>query len=97
MQKLSYGQKYLKVLSINKYSETAYQRVIEEVDGDYNYNAEFFGMTTDEYLEINGMTEDDMEDEYMNALKSEMVMWAIVEKEGLANKITDEDIQNKVG
>ena len=52
-------------------------------------------MTTDEYLEINGMTEDDMEDEYMNALKSEMVMWAIVEKEGLANKITDEDIQNK--
>ena len=44
---------------------------------------------------MNGMTEDDMEDEYMNALKSEMVMWAIVEKEGLANKITDEDIQNK--
>ena len=49
-------------------------------------NAEFFGMTTDEYLEINGMTEDDMEDEYMNALKSEMVMWAIVEKEGLATR-----------
>ena len=87
--------KVLESSVVNKYSETAYQRVIEEVDGDYNYNAEFFGMTTDEYLEINGMTEDDMEDEYMNALKSEMVMWAIVEKEGLANKITDEDIQNK--
>ena len=87
--------KVLESSVVNKYSETAYQRVIEEVDGDYNYNAEFFGMTTDEYLEMNGMTEDDMEDEYMNALKSEMVMWAIVEKEGLANKITDEDIQNK--
>lgn len=87
--------KVLESSVVNKYSETAYQRVIEEVDGDYNYNAEFFGMTIDEYLEMNGMTEDDMEDEYMNALKSEMVMWAIVEKEGLANKITDEDIQNK--
>ena len=40
MQKLSYGQKYLK-FCCNKYSETAYQRVIEEVDGDYNYNADF--------------------------------------------------------
>lgn len=87
--------KVLESSVVNKYSETAYQRVIEEVDGDYNYNADFFGMTIDEYLEMNGMTEDDMEDEYMNALKSEMVMWAIVEKEGLANKITDEDIQNK--
>ncbi len=42
MQKLSYGQKVLESSVVNKYSETAYQRVIEEVDGDYNYNAEFF-------------------------------------------------------
>lgn len=80
---------------INKYSEDAYQRVIEEVDGDYMYNAEFFGMEYDEYLELNGMTEDDMEEEYMYALKSEMVMWAIVEKEGLDDELTNEDIQNK--
>ena len=86
MQKLSYGQKVLESSVVNKYSETAYQRVIEEVDGDYNYNAEFFGMTIDEYLEMNGMTEDDMEDEYMNALKSEMVMWAIVEKKVLLTR-----------
>ena len=43
-------------------------------------------MTIDEYLEMNGMTEDDMEDEYMNALKSEMVMWAIVEKKVLLTR-----------
>lgn len=80
---------------VNKYSEDAYQRVIEEVDGDYMYNAEFFGMEYADYLEMNGMTEDDMEDEYINALKSEMVMWAIVKNEGLDEKLTDEDIQNK--
>lgn len=80
---------------VNKYSETAYQRIIEEVDADYNYNADIFGMTTDEYMDMSGMTKDDMEEEYMNSLKSEMVMWAIVYKENLANKLTDEDIQNK--
>jgi len=43
-----------------------------------------YGITVDEYLyDFSGYTEESLQEEYLNEVKSNLVMWKIVEKENL--------------
>lgn len=61
-----------------------YDSVKEEFDSDAAYYADSYGITVDEYLyDFSGYTEESLQEEYLNEVKSNLVMWKIVEKENL--------------
>ncbi len=70
-----------------------YNKVKEEEEADARYNADQWDMTLDEYYAMSGETKETLEKEYMNQVKSSLVMWAIVKEEEL--KITEKEIAEK--
>lgn len=76
-----------------KYPEDAYSRIIEEVDQDYAYEADQWGMETDEYYKVMQYTEEDIEKEYENEMTSEMAAWVIAFQEDFY-EVSDEEIED---
>ncbi len=70
-----------------------YKKAKEEEEADAAYNADQFNMTLDEWYAMNNQTEKDLDKEYMNSVKSTLVMWAIVKKEHIT--ASDEEITEK--
>lgn len=69
---------------MNGYPQEMYDSVKEEFDSDAAYYADSYGITVDEYLyDFSGYTEESLQEEYLNEVKSNLVMWKIVEKENL--------------
>ncbi|MCT7399156.1 MULTISPECIES: FKBP-type peptidyl-prolyl cis-trans isomerase [Eubacterium] len=70
--------------TMNGYPQEMYDSVKEEFDSDAAYYADSYGITVDEYLyDFSGYTEESLQEEYLNEVKSNLVMWKIVEKENL--------------
>lgn len=71
-----------------------YDSVKAEFDDDANFSADEMGMSLDEYLyNFLGYTDETLDEEYMNQVKSSLVMWAIIKEEGI--RATDAEIENK--
>ena len=70
-----------------------YNSVKEEEEADARYNAEQWDMTLKEWYAMNNETEESLEKEYMNSVKSTLVMWAIVKAEHIT--VTSDDINAK--
>lgn len=68
-----------------------YEKVKEESEQDANYNAAQWDMTLEEYYKMNGDTEDSLEKEYLNQVKSTLVMWAVCKEEHIT--VSDKDIE----
>lgn len=60
-----------------------YNKVKEEEEADANYNADQWDMSLEEYYAMNGDTKESLEKEYMNQVKSTLVMWEIVKEEDI--------------
>ena len=70
-----------------------YKQAKEEEEADAAYNADQFNMTLDEWYAMNNQTEEDLDKEYLNSVKSTLVMWAIVKKEHIT--ASDDEITEK--
>ena len=70
-----------------------YDRIEEEEIGDAKYNAAEWDMTLEEYYAMNGDTQESLEKEYMNQVKSILVMQLIVKEEGI--KVTNKEIEDR--
>lgn len=70
-----------------------YDKVKEESEEDANYNAAQWDMSVEEYYAMNGDTEESLEKEYLNQVKSTLVMWAICKEEHIT--VTDKDIEKR--
>lgn len=80
--------------NMKKYPQELYDDIVDEFLADARYRAEEWGMTQDQYLyDFCQYTDESLEEEYLNGVKSELVMWAIVEKEGF--EASDEEIAQK--
>lgn len=76
------------------YPQELYDDIVLEFTQDANYYAEEFGMKTEDYLkDFCGYTDESLEEEYLNEVKSELVMWYIVKDQRL--ECTDKDIEAK--
>ena len=80
--------------TMKKYPDELYNDIVDEFQADAQYRAEEWGMKLKEYLyDFCQYTDETIEEEYMNGVKSELVMWAIVKKQGL--KATEQDIEER--
>ena len=70
-----------------------YQSVKDEAEADARYTAEEWDMTLDEWYAMNGDNEETLKREYLNEVKSTLVMWEIVKKEHLT--ATDKEIESR--
>lgn len=87
-------QKVLDKTTMSSYPQEVYDKVVTEFTEDANYNADQFGITTDEYLkDFYGYTDETLEEEYINEVKSELVMWYIVKKQKF--ECTKDEIESK--
>ena len=87
-------QKVLDKTTMSSYPQEVYDNVVTTFTEDANYNADQFGITTDEYLkDFCGYTDETLEEEYINEVKSELVMWYIVKKQKF--ECTKEEIETK--
>lgn len=86
-------QKVLDGSKMNGYPQDVYDQVVLEFTQNANYYAEQWGMSTEEYMEFNGYTDEMLEEEYLVEVKSELVLWAIVKERGFDT--TDEEIEGK--
>ena len=87
-------QKVLDNSKMNGYPQDLYDDVVTEFTQDANYYADMFGTTTEEYLkDFCGYTDATLEEEYLNEVKSELVMWEIIKKEGFT--CSDTEIEEK--
>lgn len=80
--------------NMKKYPQELYDDVVEEFLADAQYRAEEWGMTRDEYLyDFCQYTEETLEEEYLNGVKSELVMWAIVKDQRF--EVSEAEIEQK--
>ena len=80
--------------NMKKYPQKLYDEIVEEFDSDAAYRAKEWGMTKDQYLyDFCQYTEESLEEEYLNGVKSELVMWAIVKEQGF--EASDAEIEEK--
>ncbi len=87
-------QQTIDAANMKKYPQELYDAIVEEFEADALYSADEWGMTRDEYIyDFCGYTDETLEEEYLNEVKSELVMWAIVKKENL--EASDEEIEEK--
>ena len=86
-------QKAIDNATMSSWPPALYNKIKEEEEADARYNADQWDMSLDEYYAMNGDTKKSLEKEYLNQVKSTLVMWAIVKEEEI--KITDKDIENK--
>lgn len=87
-------QKVIDNVKMTGYPQELYDDIVLEFTQNANYYADEWGMTADEYLyDFCGYTDESLEEEYLNQLKSELVMWAIVKKENI--EVEDAEIEEK--
>lgn len=68
-----------------------YDKVKKESEQDAAYIADEWDMSLDEYYAMNGDTKESLEKDYLNQVKSTLVMWAIVKEEDI--KVSKKDIE----
>lgn len=68
-----------------------YDKVKKESEQDAAYIADEWDMSLDEYYAMNGDTKKTLEKDYLNQVKSTLVMWAIVKEENI--KVTKKEIE----
>lgn len=84
-------QMALDAATMKAYPQKVYDSVVEEFQNDAYYEADQWGMSLEDYLYNFCMyTEESLEQEYLNEVKSELVMWAIAKEEGF--EISKEEI-----
>lgn len=87
-------QMVIDAADMKKYPQNVYDDIVEEFEGDAEYNAQEMGMTKEQYLyDFSLYTEETLEEEYLNGVKSELVMWAIVKEQGF--EVSDAEIEQK--
>lgn len=80
--------------NMSGYPQEVYDDIVTEFTQDANYYADYFGISTESYLEdFYGYTDETLEEEYLNEVKSELVMWYIIKKQLLES--TDEEVEEK--
>ncbi len=79
--------------TMNSWPPELYNKVKDEEEADANYNADQWDMSLKEYYAMNGDTEESLEKEYMNQVKSTLVMWAIAKKEDIT--VSAKEIEQK--
>ena len=80
--------------TMNGWPSELYKSVVDEFTADANYEADQWNMSYKEYIyDFQQYTDETLEEEYKNEVKSALVMWAMVKKLDLT--ITDEEIENK--
>lgn len=93
-KKTELWQKAVDNATMNGYPQEIYDKVKEEYDADAAYYADMYGMTVDEYLyDFNQYTEESLEEEYLNEVKSELLMWKLVQKEKIS--VSEGEIEEK--
>lgn len=92
--KVDVWQKALEGVVMSSYPQELYEDIVVEFTQNANYYADEFGLTTEEYLkDFCGYTDESLEEEYLNEVKSELLMWYIVKKQGF--EATAEEIETK--
>lgn len=86
-------QKAIDKATMSSWPPELYDKVKEEEEADAAYNAEQWSMSLDEYYKMNGDDKKTLEKEYMNQVKSTLVMWAIVAEENI--KVTKSEIKDR--
>lgn len=80
--------------TLTGYPDSLYEEIVIEFTQDANANAEYWGMTTDEYLYgFEGYTDATLEEAYLYEVKAELLMWSLVKDLGL--KTTAEEIESQ--
>lgn len=77
--------------TMNSYPQSLYDEIVEIDDADMAYWADYWGMSIESYYEFLDMDESDMNEKYLEDVKSELVMWAIVKAEKI--EISDSEIE----
>lgn len=92
--KVELWQMVLDNTQMSSYPQEVYDDVVLEFTQDANYYADLFGITADEYLtDFCGYTDETLEEEYINEVKSELAMWYIVKEQGF--EATAEEIEEQ--
>ena len=86
-------QKAIDNAKMTSWPPKLYDKVKEEAEEDAAYNADEWDMSLDEYYKMNGDTKESLEKDYLNQVKSTLVMWAIVKEEDI--KVTKKDIEDR--
>lgn len=76
---------------MNSYPQELYDEIVAVDDADMAYWADYWGMSIEEYYEFLDMDEADIDEMYLEDVKSELVMWAIAKAEGI--EVTDGEIE----
>lgn len=80
--KTALWQKVLDKATMSSYPQEVYDSVVTEFTQDANYQADMFGMDVESYLkDFCAYTDESLEEEYLNEVKSELVMWALVKQQ----------------
>ncbi len=92
--KTTLWQKAVDKATMSGYPQELYDDIVTEFTQDANYQADMFGMETEDYLmNFCRYTEKTLEEEYLNEVKSELVMWAIVKEKHFDT--TSQEIEDK--
>ncbi len=76
--KLELWDKALQEATMDSYPQEVYDKVVEEYEQDINYMADQWGVSPEDYKAMFPYTQEELEEEHLNEVKSELVMWAIV-------------------
>jgi FKBP-type peptidyl-prolyl cis-trans isomerase (trigger factor) len=92
--KMEVWQKVVDKATMSGYPADLYDDIVTEFTQDANYYADQFGISTESYLQdFCGYTDETLEEEYLNEVKSELVMWYIARKERFS--CSSEEIESK--
>ncbi len=86
-------QKAIDNATMTNWPPELYNKVKEEEEADARYNADQWDMNLKEWYAMNNETEDSLKKEYLNQVKSTLVMWAIVKEEHIT--CSDSDIEER--
>lgn len=85
-------QKAVESAVMTGYPDSLYEDIVIEFTQDANYNAEQWGMSTEDYLYgFEGYTDETLEEAYLYEVKSELLMWSLVKE--LLIEATDEEVE----
>lgn len=92
--KVEVWQKAIDNATMSSYPQELYDDIVTEFTQDANYYADQFGTTTESYLkDFCGYTDETLEEEYLNQVKSELLMWYIVKDQRF--EATEAEIEEK--
>ena len=86
-------QKAIDNATMNSWPPELYDKVEKEEVADAEYNANEWDMSLEEYYAMNGDTEESLKKEYLNQVKSTLVMWEIVKEEDIT--VSKKEIDDK--